>query len=177
MNARGGERVRQAIKYESTEIEPEKSAAEIMQLVRKYGGIRFEMVWGELGLRGVRFAIETPQGPVPVRLEARVERVAEIILQKKPWGHRMRRNRLEYEKWVEEELAYRIAWRQLKDFVEQALLAVETGLFDLAGVFMGSVEVWDNEAEEVVTMAELVASRMSLQSGNGALRLLPRRSE
>ena len=167
----------QAIKYESTEIEPEESAAEIMQLVRKYGGIRFEMVWGELGLRGVRFAIETPQGQVPVRLEARVERVAEIIRQKKPWSHRMKRNRFEYDKWVEEELAYRIAWRQLRDFVEQALLAVETGLFDIAGAFMASVEVWDDRTDEVVTMAELVARRMSLQPGSGALRLLPKGSE
>ena len=167
----------QAIKYESTTIEPEQTATEIMQLVRKYGGIRFEMVWGERGLRGVRFAIQTEHGEVPVRLEARVERVAEIILQKKPYSYRMKRDRLEYDKWVEEELAYRIAWRQLRDFVEQALLAVETGLFDLAGVFMGSVEVWDNETEEVVTMAELVASRMSLQPGSGALRLLPKGSE
>ncbi len=149
----------QAIKYESTTVEPEQTATEIMRLVRKYGGVRFEMVWGERGLRGVRFAIQTEHGEVPVRLEARVERVAEIILQKKPYSYRMKHDRLEYEKWVEEELAYRIAWRQLRDFVEQSLLAVETGLFDLAGVFMGSVEVWDDEADEVVTMAELVASR------------------
>ena len=74
----------QAIKYESTTVEPEQSAAEIMQLVRKYGGTRFEMIWGDHGLRGVRFAIQTEHGEVPVRLGARVERVAEIILQKKP---------------------------------------------------------------------------------------------
>ena len=167
----------QAIKYESTTVEPEQSAAEIMQLVRAYGGTRFEMIWGDHGLRGVRFTIQTPQGQVPVRLGARVERVAEIILQKKPYSHRMRRNRLEYEKWVEEELAYRIAWRQLRDFVEQSLLAVETGLFDIAGAFMANVEVWDDESDEVVTMAELVARRMSLQPGSGALRLLPKGSE
>ena len=167
----------QAIKYESTTVEPEQSAAEIMQLVRAYGGTRFEMIWGDHGLRGVRFAIQTPQGQVPVRLGARVERVAEIILQKKPWSQRMRRSRLEYEKWVEEELAYWIAWRQLRDFVEQALLAVETGLFDIAGAFMANVEVWDDESDEVVTMAELVARRMSLQPGSGALRLLPKGSE
>ena len=118
----------QAIKYESTTIEPEQSAAEIMRLVRAYGGTRFEMIWGDHGLRGVRFTIQTSQGQVPVRLGARVERVAEIIRQKRPWSRRMRRSQLEYEKWVEEELAYWIAWRQLRDFVEQALLAVETGL-------------------------------------------------
>ena len=103
--------------------------------------------------------------------------MAEIILRKKPYSSRMRRSRPEHEKWVEEELAYWIAWRQLKDFVEQALLAVETGLFDIAGAFMASVEVWDDESGEVVTMAELVARRMSLQPGSGALRLLPKGSE
>ena len=41
----------QAIKYESTTVEPEQSAAEIMQLVRAYGGTRFEMIWGDHGLR------------------------------------------------------------------------------------------------------------------------------
>ena len=41
----------QAIKYESTTVEPEQSAAEIMQLVRAYGGIRFEMIWENHGLR------------------------------------------------------------------------------------------------------------------------------
>ena len=37
----------QAIKYESTTVEPEQSAAEIMRLVRAYGGTRFEMIWGD----------------------------------------------------------------------------------------------------------------------------------
>ncbi len=168
----------QAIKYESTEIEPEQSATEIMRLVRAYGGTRFEMIWGNHhGLRGIRFSIQTEHGEVPVRLEAQVERVAEIIRQKKPYSYRMRRTEEQYRAWIEEELAYRIAWRQLRDFVEQALLAVETGLFDIAGAFMGSVEVWDDESDEVVTMAELVARRMSLQPGSGALRLLPKGSE
>ena len=36
------------------------------------------------------------------------------------------------------------------------------------------VEVWDDRTDEVVTMAELVARRMSLQPGSGALRLLPK---
>ena len=50
-----------------------------MRLVRAYGGTRFEMIWGDHGLQGVRFAIQTEHGEVPVRLGARVERVAEII--------------------------------------------------------------------------------------------------
>ena len=119
----------QAIKYESTTVEPEQSAAEIMRLVRAYGGIRFEMLWGDHGLRGVRFTIQTPQGQVPVRLQARVERVAEIIRQKKPYSSRMRRTEEQYRAWIEEELAYWIAWRQLRDFVEQALTGCPHGTY------------------------------------------------
>ena len=37
--------------------------------------------------------------------------------------------------------------------------------------------MWDDESEVVVTMAELVARRMSVQPGSGALRLLPKGSE
>ena len=50
-------------------------------------------------------------------------------------------------------------------------------IFDIAGAFVAGVEVWDDRTDEVVTMAELVARRMSLQPGSGALRLLPKGSE
>ena len=33
----------QVIKYWNTQVRPEKSANEIMKLVRRYGGTRFEM--------------------------------------------------------------------------------------------------------------------------------------
>ena len=55
--------VTQAIKYERTEVEAEKSVSEIARLVRRYGGSRFETLWDETGeVRGIRFAIRAPGG-------------------------------------------------------------------------------------------------------------------
>lgn len=122
----------------------------------------------------MRFAIKTEHGEVPVRLDARVDRVAEIILERIPWTTRRHRSKREHHEYIRER-AYCVAWRQLRDFVEQALLAVETGLYDLAGAFMASMEVWDDEYNAVVTMQELVARRMAMipSRAGGPLRLQP----
>jgi hypothetical protein len=168
--------VSQPIKYASTTIDPGQSAGEIADLVRKYGGSRFEMRWGEFGrLEGIRFAIRDPEiGQVPVRLDAQADRVLQILREAKPYSRRMRRSRAQWEEDTEEQ-AYRIAWRQLRDFVEQALLAVETGLFPLASAFMAHVEVWDEEAGETVTMGELVGRRAEVGPGRDGLLLGPGR--
>lgn len=160
----------QTIKYESTKISAVQSAGEIATLVHRYGGTRFEQRWdphtGELF--GIRFAIQVEeQGEVPVRLTARTETIEEILRDAR--GPRSSTTDAEIRA-----KAQRIAWRQLKDFVEQALLAVETGLFDLAAAFMAHVEVWDEEHDETVTMAELVSRRASLQPGDRGIRLLTR---
>jgi len=156
----------QAIKYESTTVAAIDSASNIAGLVMRYGGTRFEQRWdpftGEI--TGIRFAIRTDEGEVPIRLEAQTDTIVEILK-----GKVKRSKKTEADFRAQ---AQRIAWRQLKDFVEQALLAVETGLFNLASAFMAGVEVYDEEADETVTMAELVARRASLVADDRGIRLL-----
>lgn len=163
---------RQAIKYEGTEVDPGKSASELGQLVQKYGGSRFEMQWDDHGLlTGLRFAIRHPKfGEIPVRLVARTERIAQLLLKAHPyqWG---RVSRVDHDaRWKVQ--AYRIAWRQLKDFVEQQLLAVETGLFPVHEVFMAQVETRDPETGATITVGELMERHATTAPGGG-LRLLP----
>lgn len=162
----------QAIKYETTKVDPTQSASEIAQLVQRYGGSRFEMLWDEFGrLRGVRFAIRHERlGEVPVRPMSATKNVEAVILKRKPWNRRMRRSRTQWEAEVRD-IAYRVAWRQLKDFVEQSLLAVETGLFPLHEAFMAQVETPDPETGEAITVGELF-ERHAVLEGAG-LRLLP----
>lgn len=158
---------KQAIKYVSTTIDPPKSAGEISDLVRKYGGTRFEQRWTDGTLTGIRFAIQAEGiGEVPVRLEAQIERI-EHILKTKSAGP------LRYDARRRREQAYRIAWRQLKDFVEQALLAVETGLFPIGAAFMGHLEVYDDAARETVTMSDFLLRRAEFDAGTDGLRILP----
>lgn len=164
----------QAIKYESTSIEPNQSAGEIAGLVAKYGGTRFEMRWGDYGeLTGVRFAIRHARmDEVPVRLTAAIDNVAAIIMDRRPYTSRTRGTRQEWERKCRETAA-RVAWRQLRDFVEQSLLAVETGLFPLHEVFMAQVETRDPETGEVVTVGELFDRHAALApTADGSILLI-----
>lgn len=162
----------QPIKYATTKIDPTQSAGEIAQLVQKYGGSRFEMMWdGQGRLIGIRFAIRHERlHEVPVRLMAAIENVEAIVRERQPYSRRMRRTRSEWEEETRVQ-AYRIAWRQLKDFVEQSLLAVETGLFPLLDAFMAHVETPDPETGEPSTVGQLFDRHATLTSSG--LRLLP----
>jgi hypothetical protein len=152
----------QAIKYETTSIAAEKSAGEIAALVAKYGASRFEQQWNERGeLCAIRFALRTELGEVPVRMDARTERIMEM-LRRPTWTLAERRQQ-----------ALRIAWRHLKDLTEQLLLAVHLGLKDVGAAFMDSVEVIDPGTGETVTMRELLASHAHQISAGRPLRLLP----
>ena len=155
----------QAIKYQSTTIDPAKTAGEIAELVRHYGGTRFELRWTDGLLTGIRFAIAAEGiGEVPVRLEAQTEEIQDIL-------YRRSTGALSWDAKRRKEQAYRIAWRQLKDFVEQALLAVETGLFPIGAAFMAHMEVWDQTADETVTMSEFLLRR-GVSGDERGIRLL-----
>lgn len=155
----------QAVKYQSTTIDPWKSAGEIAELVRKYGGSRFEQQWDEYGqLVGIRFAIRDNRlGEVPVILRAQTETIERILQGALPRSWTTERKRTQ---------AYRVAWRQLKDFVEQALLAVKTGLFPLAAAFMASIEVQDEETGRPIPLMEAFAQGGRLGPAGHGVRLI-----
>lgn len=139
----------QPIKYAGTKVDPTQSANEIAKLVQSYGGTRFEMRWADDGtLEGVRFAIRHARlGAIPIRLTARVEKVYEILQGARAYPSSYREK--------DRERAYRIAWRQMKDYVEQSLLAVKTGLLDLHEAFMAKVET-EGPDGETTTLGELI---------------------
>jgi hypothetical protein len=153
----------QAIKYETTTIDPTQSAAEVAALVQKYGASRFELRWNDKNeLEAIRFALRTEIGEVPVRVVAQIDRVVELLGQAHPTWPRLKTR----------EVAYRIAWRHLRDLTEQLLLAVQLGLKSVGAAFMDGVEMWDEEKGETVTMAEFLHARAELVGGDRGLRLL-----
>lgn len=162
----------QPIKYANTRVDPTQSASEIASLVQRYGGSRFEMRWDDRArLVGIRFAIRHERlGEVPVRLMAAIDNVERIMREREPYSSRMRRSKAQWDKDTTDR-AYRIAWRQLKDFVEQSLFAVETGLFPLLDAFMAHVETPDPDTGAPITVGELVAGRGTLE--RGGIRFLP----
>lgn len=157
--------MRQPIKYATTKIEVTRSLGEIQGIVARYGATRFETRWNRDGtVWGVRFAIAADEGELPVALKTGTERIFEILAEAR--GPRARASNEDLR-----EQAERIAWRQMKDLIEQLLLAVETGLFNLAAAFMAHVEVWDEAESATVTMQEYLARRARLLPGNRGLLL------
>lgn len=157
----------QPIKYASTKIPAVQSLGEIQAIVARYGASRFETRWNEDGsVWGIRFAIRSEVGDLPVALRATSDRIFEIL-----WAARSSRSNKTRDEIQEQ--AERIAWRQLKDFVEQVLLAVETGLFDMAAAFMAHVEVWDESQQETVTMQQYLAAHSQVLSDGRGMKLLP----
>lgn len=158
---------KQAIKYQETDVPAERSVGEVANLIRRYGGTRFEQLWGEDGrILGVRFAIRHPEiGELPVSLTAKYGEI-ERILWETPYGSRAgseenRRARIARQ-------AERMAWRHLKDLTEQLLLSVRLGLRSLPAAFMADVEVLDESSGETVTMGELFERRAELSpTGRG----------
>ena len=112
-------------------------------------------------LEGVAFTIVDQRygGIVPVRLDAPTAEI-ETILE----ASRLFRNPT-----IRETQAQRIAWRHLRDLVEQLLMAVRVGLYSVAEAFMANVVIETDEGSE--TMGQYV-SRMKPQLGSEGLRLL-----
>lgn len=162
----------QPIKYAETTVPAVKSAQEIETLAARYGASRFEKLWDEGGnLYAIRFALRAePWGEVPVLVEARTEAVLAILLKAKPWNWRRGpQGRAAYEAKLREQ-SYRIAWRQLRDFVEQALLAVETGLLSPTDAFMWGLEMRDPETGGRTTAGRMFQRAAALAPG-GVLAL------
>lgn len=159
----------QAIKYESTSIDAVRTASEIVGLIVKYGGTRTTIEWDGGQPTGISFEIEdrTHRRTIPVRLEARTERVYQMLVKARPWTSRSRASRTDYE-GKQREQATRIVWRHLKDLIEQQLLAVEIGQYYLAEVFLHGVVL-----DTGMTVGETMAQYAQVGSGSGAMRIGP----
>lgn len=162
----------QSLKYEQTTVTVDKSVSEIAELIRRYGGSRFEQVWDEDGeVRGIRFAIRHESiGELPISLTARtaeIERVLAAGGYAKGRGADDRRKR-------PQKIAHqsrRIAWRHIKDLTEQLLLAVSLGLRSLPAAFMADIEAFDEDSGQTVTMYELFERRARMEESGRGVRL------
>lgn len=151
--------VRQIVKYESTEVAVEKTLASLAELIRRYGGRRFEQIWDAAGNAvAVRFAVDHPSfGELPVHLPARTGKISQILNEAGKWRSYPENER---EGKIAEQ-SHRIAWRHIVDLTEQLLLAVQLDIKTLPEAFMADIEVHDRELNETVKMAEYLERRAS----------------
>lgn len=155
----------QAVKYQSTTVKVDKTLGELGELIRNYGGSRFEQIWNDDGgTMGIRFAIRHPQiGELPVTMTQKTGEIERIL---RANGYKKSASSKEVR-----EQAERIAWRHTKDLTEQLLLAVKLGQRSLPGAFMADIEVSDGSSEASVTLEEWFSSRAAISAG-GRVELL-----
>lgn len=161
----------EAIKYETTTIPARRTAGEIMELLAEYGARHVSLEYDSEGEpAAVSFAIHDPKlgQLVPVHLRARTEAVARRLLEVRPWNSRRRAAiRAEYEREIRAQ-AHRIVWRHLKDLIEQQLLAVRIGQYELTDVFMHGLMLQDGS-----TVGERFREHADRLLGTGLMQLLP----
>jgi hypothetical protein len=79
---------------------------------------------GEGRVSGLAFSLSTPRGMVPIKLPARVEKVAHLMETQHAPG------------WRDPEQAYRTAWKNLHDWVAAQMALLETEMVKLEEVFL-----------------------------------------
>jgi hypothetical protein len=120
---------------ETTKIAAEKTAQEIGDLLRQAGAKAVMIEYSEKHIADLFFRIDTKKGERSYRLPARVTPVF-MYLQKA----RAPRNRGRNEEYDLEQ-AERVAWRQIKKWVEAQLALIEVGMVDVGEIFFPYMQV------------------------------------
>lgn len=130
---------KQPIKYWSTDVAPARSASQLLDLLVQYGAERTSVEWdSNRQPTAIAFAIRDPKhGLIPVRIAARIDDVIEAV-------RKMKGVRIDREK------ARRIAWRHLKDLVEQQLVSVSLGMNTLTETFFANVQIGAGSGEQTL---------------------------
>lgn len=121
----------------STEVPPERTVAEITQLLVRKGARSITTDYAaDNRITAVTFLMVVGENAVRFQLPANVDGVARAMLRDKPWNSsRHRGGKAAYERKVEVRARW-VAWRILKDWCEAQIALIESGQADVAQVFM-----------------------------------------
>jgi hypothetical protein len=118
-----------AIKNYRSSIEISKIFEHLQQVLVKHGAKQITFDYGTDGkIYGVMFLIEVPGRVLSVRLPARVENV-HAILEKQHKAGLIRRK-------LDQEQAYRVAWRNILDWVVAQMTLLDIEMVKLEEVFL-----------------------------------------
>ena len=75
---------------------------------------------------------------MPVSVRASINGYAAAMLKRKPYTHRMRQSRADYERSVKEQATISV-YSVLRDWIKGQVTAVETGILSFEGAFLGQI--------------------------------------
>ena len=113
----------------STTVTALKSIGEIQRLLVAHGATHILMDYHNGEPTGMAFIAATPYGDVPFRLPASIDRVQTVL------------NKQRVRTEVSRELASRVAWRILKDWIRAQMAILETEMVSMDQIFLPYMEI------------------------------------
>lgn len=121
----------------TTKVSVEKTATEIMQYLVKHGARSASLESdGNGNVTGVAFLFRTSAGEYPFRMVPRIDGVYKVL-------EEAYKKRIVQGRFVTEEQAGRVAWRNLKALIEAQIAAIECEIVSFDELFLGQLVVGD----------------------------------
>jgi hypothetical protein len=116
----------------STTVTALKSIGEIQGMLVAHGAKHILMDYDGGKPVGLAFIVTTSSGEVPFRIPANIDRVQAVL------------NKQRVRSRIDEELASRVAWRILKDWVRAQMAILETEMVSVDQVFLPYMQVGEH---------------------------------
>lgn len=122
------------LKNFSTEIEAEKTIMEIERMLAKFGAKKTLKEYDVAGqVMGLAFVIDTPDGEMPIKLPARIDKIENVfkvqaskkLLPRKYFGG----------EWAHQQ-AGRTAWRTIKDWIDAQFALISIEMVNVEEIFL-----------------------------------------
>ena len=124
-----------AIKNYTADIDINKIFAELQNTLGKHGAKQISFDYDNDGrIQSVQFVIKANDRFIPVRLPARVEKAQTVL--KRQWEAGIISHKRGKEKTYGYEQAYRVAWRNILDWVQAQMALLEIGMAKMEEIFL-----------------------------------------
>lgn len=124
-----------AIKNYTSDIRIDRIFAALQQTLGQHGAKRISYDYGDDGrVQGVSFVISVEGRFIPVKLPARVDKAQAVL--KRQWEEGVISHKQGKEKTYGTEQAYRVAWRNILDWVQAQMALLEIEMARIEEVFL-----------------------------------------
>src|SRR5205807_4099044 len=152
-----------AIKNYSADIAIHEIFSELQNTLGKHGAKQISFDYDNDGrIQSVQFVIKANDRFIPVRLPARVEKAQAVL--KRQWEAGIISHKRGKEKTYGYEQAYRVAWRNILDWVQAQMALIEIEMTKLEEVFLPYMQ----DREGVTLFERMEAQGFLLSDGKQA---------
>ena len=124
-----------AIKNYTSDKPIDKIFAELQQTLGSHGAKQISYDYSDDGkVEGLRFVIKVNNHFIPIKLPARVEKAQAVL--KKQWDEGVISHKRGKENTYGYDQAYRVAWRNILDWVQAQMALLEIGMAKMEEVFL-----------------------------------------